>query len=750
MNSFRLALRVLRVDRRTRTSAILTGVGVAVATALVLLLVGLPFATQARAERAMWQDGHGYLPSEGAATLAYQRSTDYTGDEEITRVDVAALADPSAVRLPPGIPRLPGPGEVLVSPELAQRIDHTPAAELGDRFGGDAAGLLGAEALRSPEQLLALVGHAPDGMPADAMRLAGFPSGDADTDPLLSLLAGVGVVVLLVPSLVLVASAARLTAARRERRLAALRLAGATPGQVTSMVAAEIAFASVGGALLGFAAGPGLRSLATTVPWDGGTWQADDFTTPTAFTVAIVLAIPLLVLAAAVLGLRRVLRTPLGAAGAHGRKPLHWWRLLALPVAGLFFCYVVVSGSSFDPELAQLLLLAGLAMIVGSAAIVGPWITSAVGGIFVRSWRRPAALLAGRRLRDDPKGAYRASAGVVLAVFVGSMALTLLPSFEAQAGGGRSFHDSVLYLDTTADRAAQVLGTANAELARYGQSERAVGAGRVVLTNESGAGQPALVLSCAAAEKLTRFEFGGACAGTPGIYSDYRMETEGLAVGQWDAPDPAEGGTPLPEGTPVRPVSAGDADISGSVLIDPAVLPAGFVPQDVTVAVPTTRQNREVVRTALVAAAGGEQVYSRELRLAGQQTQLADLRRVTVIGLVAAAVLAGCSAAIATAGSVMDRRRTFGALIAAGTPVRVLARALRTEAALPALVATVGAGLVGVLVGLGLFSLFDYGSIVLSPWVLAPVVLGAGVATLAASVCRPALNRVRAEPLAEE
>ncbi|WP_216212049.1 ABC transporter permease [Amycolatopsis aidingensis] len=750
MNSFRLALRVLRVDRRTRTSAVLTGVGVAVATALVLLLVGLPFATESRAERAMWQDGHRYPPSQGAATLSYQRSTDYTDGAEITRVDVAALADPAAVRLPPGVPELPGPGEVLVSPELAQRIDHTPAAQLGDRFGGEVTGLLGAEALRSPEQLVALVGQTPDAMPADAMPLAGFPAGDADPDPLLGLLAGVGVVVLLVPSLVLVASAARLTAARRERRLAALRLAGATPGQVTSMVAAEIAFASVGGALLGLAVSPGLRSLATLVPWDGGTWQADDFTTPAAFTVVIVLAIPLLVLAAAVLGLRRVLSTPLGAVGAHERKPLHWWRLLTLPVAGLFFSFVIVSGSSLGPDLAQLLLLAGLAMIVGSAAIVGPWITSAVGGIFVRSWRRPAALLAGRRLRDDPKGAYRASAGVVLAVFVGSMALTLLPSFEAQAGGGRSFRDSVLYLDTTAERAAQVLGTANAELARYGQSERAVGIGRVILTNGSGVGQSAMVLSCSAAAELTRFEFGGACAGTPGIYSDYRMETEGLAVSQWDAPDPAAQGTPLPGGVPVRPVSAGDADVAGSVLLDPAVLPAGFVPQEVVVAVPTTPANREVVRTALVAAADGQQVHSRELRLAGQQTQLADLRRVTVIGLVAAAVLAGCSAAIATAGSVLDRRRTFGALIAAGTPVRVLARALRTEAALPALVATVGAGLAGVLVGLGLFSLFDYESIVLSPWVLAPVVLGAGVATLAASVCRPALNRVRAEPLAEE
>jgi hypothetical protein len=39
---------------------------------------------------------------------------------------------------------------------------------------------------------------------------------------------------------------------------------------------------------------------------------------------------------------------------------------------------------------------------------------------------------------------------------------------------------------------------------------------------------------------------------------------------------------------------------------------------------------------------------------------------------------------------------------------------------------------------------------VLSPWSLAPVVLGVGVASLAASVSTPALNRVRAQPLADE
>ncbi|MEU6644960.1 FtsX-like permease family protein [Saccharomonospora sp. NPDC046836] len=741
MNSVRLALRVLRADRRTRASAILTGLGVAVATGLVLLLVGLPFATEARGERSMWQVPSYGSGEDGPATLALTTTDDFTRGDKITRVDVAALSDPATIELPPGIERLPGPGEALLSPALARLTDRLPGSQLADRFGGDVIGTIGTEALKYPDQLVALVGHDPATMPPVAWQQHGFGVGGAEQDPLLQALAGVGVVVLLVPSLVLVASSARLTAARRERRLAALRLAGATPRQVIAMVAAETTIAAAGGALLGAAISPLLlHRLAAIIPWGGGTWQPSDFQLPAVLAVVLVLAIPALVLLAAVLGLRRVMLTPLGATGAHERKPLHWWRLLPLPLAGLFFGYVVSTSSDLSPA------LLGLALIVGSAAFVGPWVTSAIGGVFVRIWRRPATLLAGRRLRDDPRGAYRASAGVVLAVFTGSMALTLLPTFESMAGSSSPFRDSVLYVTTDAAGAGQIVERTNTELARYGQRERAVAVGSVMLMNGPDSGQEALVLDCVTAGTLLRLDMSDACAGTPGIYSQYPLALRGVTVTtEWGAP-----GVPLAANIPTQPIRATDPGMSSTPIIDPAVLPAGVTPEQVTVAVPTAANNGEVVRTALAGAAGGLQIESRQALLADQQMLLSDLRRVTVLGLIVAAVLSGCSAAIATAGSVMDRRRTFGALIAAGTPVRLLARALRTEAAMPALVATLGAGAVGVLVGMGLFILVEDGAVVLSPWILAPVVLGAGVAVLAASVCRPALNRVRAESLAEE
>ncbi|MTD58676.1 FtsX-like permease family protein [Amycolatopsis pithecellobii] len=726
MNPARLAFRVLRLDGRARTSTILTAVGVAIATGLVLLLVSLPFATKARAERSGWQEID--YDAKGSAMLI-EHGSDYTGDKEITRIDVASTVD--NIALPPGVPRFPRPGEVLVSPALFERMHALPASQLADRFPGKIAGTLDDRALKYPDQMVALVGHAPDEMPADAYQVPGFQTADnAGVDPLLGLLSGVGVVVLIVPSLVLVASSSRLTAARRERRLAALRLAGATPGQVTGIVAAETGIAAAAGALLGLAVSPLLQRLATFVPWDGGTWLPSDFALPAALTVALVLAMPLLVLAAAVLGLRRVVRNPVGAVSAHTPKPLRAWRLLALPVAGGFFTYAVSSDSP-----STTMVLFGLLLVVGSAVVVGPWITYAVGRVFTRLWRNPSGLLAGRRLLDDPRGAYRASAGVVLAVFIGSMALVLLPSFSGMAGGGGTFRDSVMEVSASPERAGEITAQANDRLARYGQQSRAFEVGEADLTSVNGSHAYALVLPCAQAPALLRIEV--SCASGPAVYSTRNLS--GYRVG----------GVPFAPGVPMKSLRPLDSDATLPAIIDPGALPPGVVPEDAYVAASTAGSDPETVRTALTV--GAESVYSRDVHLAVQQNELADLRRVTVIGLVAAAVLAGCSAAIATAGSVLDRRRTFGALMAAGTPVRVLSRALRAEAALPALAATIGAGVAGMLVGLGLFGLSGgEAGVVLTPWLLAPVVLGAGVAVLAASVCTPALNRVRAEPLADE
>ena len=127
-------------------------------------------------------------------------------------------------------------------------------------------------------------------------------------------------VLMLVPVLVFLGMCARISAAQRDRRLAAVRLAGATPGQVRSLAAAETALPAAVGAAVGLLsvltakgllerrylqteAGLGLsRSLPTDVPL------------PPVRTLVVLLLVPALCAASAVLALRRVETTPLGVA----------------------------------------------------------------------------------------------------------------------------------------------------------------------------------------------------------------------------------------------------------------------------------------------------------------------------------------------------------------------------------------------------------------------------------------------------
>ena len=74
------------------------------------------------------------------------------------RVLVAGLVD--APPTPPGVDRVPGPGEAVVSPALAALMKTVPADQLGDRIG-TVVGTIGDVGLRSPDELVAVVGLTP-------------------------------------------------------------------------------------------------------------------------------------------------------------------------------------------------------------------------------------------------------------------------------------------------------------------------------------------------------------------------------------------------------------------------------------------------------------------------------------------------------------------------------------------------------------------------------------------------------------
>ncbi|MBC9731234.1 hypothetical protein [Streptomyces sp. TRM68367] len=123
-----------------------------------------------------------------------------------------------------------------------------------------------------------------------------------------------GAVLLVVPVIVLASAAGRLGAARREQKLAALRLAGAIPRRILAMTAAEAA--AVGRGRRPGGRGTVQRAAAglAEIPYGLGGWYTDQLWVGLRWLAAIVLAVTALITVSAVSMPRRVATSP-------GRRP---------------------------------------------------------------------------------------------------------------------------------------------------------------------------------------------------------------------------------------------------------------------------------------------------------------------------------------------------------------------------------------------------------------------------------------------
>lgn len=257
-----------------------------------------------------------------------------------------------------------------------------------------------------------------------------------------------GLLLICLVPLTLLQQVVRLGTAARERRLAALRLAGATPAQVRAVGAWEVGLPALVGAVLGLPAYLLVRAaLGTTssVSWIDDPAVARELrlvpdTAPPWWQVLLVLAaVVALGVAAGALASRSVVTSPLGVSrGARRGAARGWPPALAIVVGAVLAGpgYVLL----FGDVLGQVSLMLGVALLVLGVLGVAPWLAGATGRAVARRTSSPAMLLAARWLVADSRAAGRAAASIGASSLVAVGAVATLADLLRGSGSMDAFY----------------------------------------------------------------------------------------------------------------------------------------------------------------------------------------------------------------------------------------------------------------------------------------------------------------------
>jgi hypothetical protein len=279
-----------------------------------------------------------------------------------------------------------------------------------------------------------------------------------------------------------------------------------------------------------------------------------------------------------------------------------------------------------------------------------------------RTGQRGSALLAGRRLEDDPTAGFRAVSGLVLAVFVASVFSGVTPAVLAEGHTGRSG----LVDATTMVAGLQGTSAASATAALEAAASAGAGPGVVLHTDPDPERPPA----------------------DPSVGRSHTMlvACADLAVLGVTAPCAAGGTTWVDTGLEElqfepAPYTAAEA----------ARMPAELIVVTTNGAVATTDR----VRTAIQRAVPGATPWLGAEADREANRQLIQLNRLTNLALALTLTIAGCSLAVAVAAGIIERKRPFALLRVAGMHLSELQRTALLEAAAPLLLIALASAMLG-------------------------------------------------------
>jgi hypothetical protein len=364
-------------------------------------------------------------------------------------------------------------------------------------------------------------------------------------------------------------------------------------------------------------------------------------------------------------------------------KPPSAWRLTPLAVGTFELAYLAYFshiGKSGNSNLQALAYLSGILVMMSGLVAAGPWLTMVVSRVAAHRARRPATLIAARRMADSPQTAFRAVRGLVLAVFVGTCSLAVITTVVAYNGGltasspsarstvvdqrgPRPDSQMTALPDATAMKLAALPGVTGVALVRVNPD------GNQILTSRRGApptpGGPApYVASCA---QLVRVPALGHCP--PGA--------DNVAI------DPDYGGAFIQREAPMAERTWPATDITDAQ--------RDALPID-SVVVGTDGSVNAVERVRSVLEAGYPHRWPPQTvsEIRTQNTSKTDAyRQLADVVILTSLVIAGGGLAVSVAGGLAERKRPFSLLRLSGAPLGVLRRVVAFETAAPLLITAV-------------------------------------------------------------
>ena len=226
---------------------------------------------------------------------------------------------------------------------------------------------------------------------------------------------------LVVPFVALAGSAARLAASRRDARLAALRLAGATTGQVVRLTALDAAGQAVIGALIGIAGYCALMPAVMLIPFQEQRFTFEQLWVGALALIVTLAGVAVLALISSLVTLRRVVITPLGVTSRAAAALPSGARVVLFTVVMVVAMFVFKNPAVLaqaGQAVMYAVILGFVLLCFALVNLVGSWVVTARAKAKAKHPKDAATMIAMRRILDNPKRAWRNVSGIALAVFI--------------------------------------------------------------------------------------------------------------------------------------------------------------------------------------------------------------------------------------------------------------------------------------------------------------------------------------------